>query len=106
MPGRLMKNRTFEEARSLLGSGLGGCPPSHTPVATLTIKLVCTRRAETLSVKSPVVSRAFTAIFCVAVVLLLFVVSSGVALGMSYVDSQLTQRLQELHRDGCQDSVF
>jgi hypothetical protein len=105
-----MHNRTFEEADQLLCGGTGGCPSSHTPIASLTIKLVGRRRVHAIAAKSDAKSNpwgnAFTAVACALIALVMVGVFTGAIMAMGFLGGQLSQRVQEIHQSAGQGARF
>lgn len=84
-------------------NGLWRCPPSHTPVATLTITLVGMRRAEKPLREPAAIDKRIAIVVCTVIVLVALAASCGVVLALNYLGNHLSQTMQELHQDSCRD---
>ncbi|MBZ5706177.1 MAG: hypothetical protein LAN63_12555 [Acidobacteriia bacterium] len=98
-----MKRRIFEEVGELLSSGIRGCPPSHTPVASLTITLVGMRRAEKPLREPAAIDKTIAIVVCTVIVLVALAASCGVVLAQDYLGNHFSQTMQELHQYSCRD---
>lgn len=101
-----MQSSKFGKNRGTVEQWCMRIPPSHVPVARLSIRVVGKRRAVTPSGKSTAWDKALTTMVCALIALLMVGAFTGAVMAMDYLGGQLSQSAQELHRSGGKNAQF
>jgi hypothetical protein len=83
---------------SELSDATCGCPMTHTPVASLRLAVTWPDTPKQHAGRNQCESRVVTAIFPLAVLVLVFLAAAATAVGTSYLSGVLVQRIQQFHQ--------